>query len=121
MSANPLDVFRKRMKETRTQKGITLKEIAEAIGVKEATVQRYESGNGIKTVPYETVVGIAETLGVSPSYLLGWEKPSIRDAELLADIAGDSKLMKCVRQIASMGNADREKVYSYVDYIKSTK
>ena len=116
MSGNPLDIFRIRMKETRTRKNITLKEIAESVGCKEATIQRYESGNGIKTVPYETLVAIADTLGVSPQYLLGWEKPKMDSPELLADIAGDFKLLECIRKINSMTENDKEKVYSYIDY-----
>lgn len=121
MSQNPLDTFRKRMKEVRTRRNITLKEIAEAVGCKEATIQRYESGNGIKTVPYETVVAIAETLNVSPQYLLGWETPSIDSAELLADIAGDPTLLSYINKIKEMGTNDKEKIYSYIDYILSTK
>lgn len=121
MSQNPLDTFRKRMKEVRTRRNITLKEIAEAVGCKEATIQRYESGNGIKTVPYETVVAIAETLNVSPQYLLGWETPSIDSAELLADVAGDPTLLSYINKIKEMGTNDKEKIYSYIDYILSTK
>lgn len=120
MNNNPLDIFRIRMKETRTRKNITLKEIAESVGCKEATIQRYESGNGIKSVPYETLVAIADTLGVSPQYLLGWEKPKLNSPELLADIAGDGRLLEYIEKIKNLTDTDKEKVYSYIDYIYST-
>lgn len=120
MNNNPLDIFRIRMKETRTRKNITLKEIAESVGCKEATIQRYESGNGIKSVPYETLVAIADTLGVSPQYLLGWEKPKLNSPELLADIAGDSRLLDYIDKIKNLTDSDKEKVYSYIDYIHSS-
>lgn len=120
MNNNPLDIFRIRMKETRTRKNITLKEIAESVGCKEATIQRYESGNGIKSVPYETLVAIADTLGVSPQYLLGWEKPKLNSPELLADIAGDSVLLDYIDKIKNLTDSDKEKVYSYIDYIHSS-
>ena len=41
--------------------------------MKEATVQRYESGN-IKTLKQETIAKIAQVLKVSPSYLMGWDE-----------------------------------------------
>lgn len=62
-----------RIKNRRTEIGLTLKEVAEQIGVKEATVQRYESGN-IKTLKQETIAKIAQVLKVSPSYLMGWDE-----------------------------------------------
>ena len=42
------------------------------MGVTEATVQRWESGN-IKTLRYEKIGKLAEILGVKPSVLMGWD------------------------------------------------
>lgn len=61
-----------RIKERRLQMGLTLAEIADAIGVKEATAQRYESG-AIKNISHETICRLSDTLHCSPSYLMGWE------------------------------------------------
>ena len=123
MAKDPLDIFRSRMKKTREQKGITLHELADKVGCKEATMQRYESGNGIKNVPYEAIVTISESLNVSPGFLMGWETPEANndDPELLADIAGDRKILDCWRKLQQLNEDDREKVYSYVDYIFSNK
>ena len=121
MTCTTLDTFRKRMKETRLNKNITLKELAEAVGCKEATIQRYESGNGIKNVPYETIITIAETLGVTPQYLVGWETPSMDKAELIADIAGDSKLLSCIENIISLKPVDREEIYNYIEFLIQKK
>lgn len=63
--------LQERIKERRTEKGFTLLDLADAIGVKEATMQRYESGE-IKNVKHETVVKLAEILNCSPQYLMGW-------------------------------------------------
>lgn len=60
-----------RIKERRLAKGLTLLEVAEKLGVKEATAQRYESG-AIKNIPYETVEYLATILDCSPEYLMGW-------------------------------------------------
>ena len=61
-----------RIKERRLQMGLTLAEVADALGVKEATAQRYESG-AIKYISHETICKLSETLKCSPSYLMGWE------------------------------------------------
>ena len=53
-----MSVLQKRIKEERLKKGYTLAEIAELINVKEATVQRYESGE-IKNIKHETITQLA--------------------------------------------------------------
>ena len=64
-----------RIKEMRLRCGLTLLEVAEKIGVKEATVQRYESG-AIKNIKHETVCKLAEVFGCDPGNLMGWEEKS---------------------------------------------
>ena len=60
-----------RIKEMRTLKNMTLLEVAEILGVKEATMQRYESGE-IKNIKHDTVVMMADIFGCTPCYLMGW-------------------------------------------------
>lgn len=66
-------IWNERIREKRLQKGITLAQIADKLGVTEATAQRYESGS-IKSVPYEHMCAYGEILGCSPAYLMGWEE-----------------------------------------------
>lgn len=61
------------IKMLRTKHNMTLKELADKLNVKEATVQRYESGE-IKNIKYEIIIKIAEIFDCSPAYLMGWEK-----------------------------------------------
>ena len=71
----------KRIKELRLQKKMTLLEMAKALGVSEATAQRYESGE-IKNLKYDTIVALANLFNVSPAYLMGWdEDPKITQEE----------------------------------------
>lgn len=65
----------KRIKARRKSQNKTLLEVAEFVGVKEATMQRYESGE-IKTIPYDNIELIAEYLNCSPAYLMGWDNIS---------------------------------------------
>lgn len=64
-------ILNDRIKNRRKLLNKTLLELAEYIGVKEATMQRYESGE-IKSIPYDNIVLISECLDCSPQYLMGW-------------------------------------------------
>jgi len=61
-----------RIKETRESRNRTLLDVANFLGVTEATVQRYESGN-IKNLKLDTISKIATFLKVDPAYLMGWK------------------------------------------------
>lgn len=63
---------REKLKGRRVDMGITLQEVADAIGVEKPTVQRYESGkiNKIDTI---TVEKLASAIKCSPAYLMGWK------------------------------------------------
>ena len=60
------------LKRRRKELGLTLAQIAEVMGVAEATVQRWESGN-IKSIRYDKIAKLADLLKVSPATLMGWE------------------------------------------------
>ncbi len=64
--------LQERIKERRSSLGLTLLEVADQLGIKEATMQRYESGE-IKNIKHETVANLAKIFHCSPSYLMGWE------------------------------------------------
>ena len=63
--------LQERIKERRMALNLTLLDVANLIGVKEATVQRYESGE-IKNIKHETIVELAKIFKCSPQYLMGW-------------------------------------------------
>lgn len=58
--------------DKRKEIGLTLAEIADKVGVSEATVQRWESGN-IKNIRHERIARLADVLQVSPAFLMGWD------------------------------------------------
>lgn len=63
--------LQERIKERRLSCGLTLLQVADKLGIKEATMQRYESGE-IRNVKHETIVALSEIFGCSPAYLMGW-------------------------------------------------
>ena len=68
MSENVKEII----KERRQQLGLTMKEVAEAVGVSEATVSRWESGD-IENMRRDKIAKLAEALKISPAILMGWE------------------------------------------------
>lgn len=60
------------MKKRRKELGLTLAQVADLVGVTEATAQRWESGN-IKSVRHDKITHLADALKVSPADLMGWE------------------------------------------------
>ena len=71
------DVIKKKRKEL----GLTLLEIAKYVGVSEATVQRWESGN-IKNVRFEKIALLSELLKVSPAEIMGWDQLDVMTSKL---------------------------------------
>lgn len=59
-----------RIKSTREERGMTLQEIANKIGVAKSTIQRYEAGT-IENIKLPVISSIANALGVNPSWLIG--------------------------------------------------
>ncbi|MEJ8306631.1 helix-turn-helix transcriptional regulator [Saccharibacillus sacchari] len=73
-----------RIKSRRLALGLTLAEVAERLGVKEATTQRYESGE-IKNIKHETIAALAEILKCSPAYIMGWEEIVQQNDSLISE------------------------------------
>ncbi|MBR5714052.1 MAG: helix-turn-helix transcriptional regulator [Clostridia bacterium] len=60
-----------RIKDMRKKLGLTQKELAERMGVKDAVISQYETG--IRMPKYETVVRFAAAMGVSPYAIIGFD------------------------------------------------
>lgn len=78
-------LINERIRERRQRSGLTLLQVAEALGVQEATVQRYESGD-IKNIKHDTVLRLSNLLNCNPAYLVGWtDSPAIGDGDTLTE------------------------------------
>ena len=60
------------MKQRRKEWGISVEDVAAALGVSVATVYRYEKGD-IEKVPGAVLEPLARVLHTTPAYLMGWE------------------------------------------------
>ena len=72
------DIIRKK----RLERGYTMKELAEKVGVSEATVSRWESGN-LAIMKHTKIMLLSEALGISPAMLFDAPAPllSLTDKE----------------------------------------
>lgn len=60
----------KRIKNERERQGLTLREVADKIGVAASTIQRYEAGS-ISKIKLPVIEAIANKLNVNPAWLIG--------------------------------------------------
>ena len=63
----------------RIELGLTMKQVADAVGVSEATISRWESGD-IANMRRDKIAARAKTLLLSPSVIMGWEEKDVSTA-----------------------------------------
>lgn len=69
------DIIRNR----RIELDLTMKDVANAVGVSEGTVSRWESGE-IANMKRDKIVALASILRISPAVIMGWEdQPRVSD------------------------------------------
>ncbi len=61
-----------KIKARRKELGLTLEDVANALGVAKSTVLRYET-EAIKNAGSDKIEALARVLNLSPAYLMGWE------------------------------------------------
>lgn len=86
-----------RIKTRRKELGMSAETLAEKIGKSPATVYRYERGD-ISGVDSKVLLPIADALGTTPGYLMGWDE--IAD-NLGSDSPAAKKLQEIKRQFKS--------------------
>lgn len=63
------------IKSRRIELGLTMKEVADAVGVSEGTISRWESGH-IANMRRDKIVALAKVLQISPSSIMEWDDNS---------------------------------------------
>ena len=60
------------IKERRMILGLTMKEVADKVGVSEATISRWESGE-IANMRRGAIFSLSKALNISPNEIMGWD------------------------------------------------
>lgn len=92
-----------KIKERRKFLRLTLKEVAAAVGVAEATVQRWESGN-IESIRADRITKLSNVLQLPVEEVTGWfskeEEWKKLDSEAnLEQICSEIELAKCIEEV----------------------
>lgn len=127
------------LKSRRKELGLTLKQVAKAVGVSESTVSRWESGN-IENMRTHNITAMADVLNASTLWVMGWdvsethiefqdvlEKESSKFIKLSDRFFGDAKYSKDIivakaKVIFSLRDINVEQyneILKYINYIKS--
>ena len=61
-----------RIKKLRQEKGLTLEQVAEVVGVGKSTVRKWETGM-IANMRRDKIAALAQALDTTPAYLMGWK------------------------------------------------
>ena len=85
-----------RIKTLRQEKGLTLEQVAEVVGVGKSTVRKWETGM-IANMRRDKIAELAKALGTTPAYLMGWKEEETPDEPELNE--GEMDLIKLFRQI----------------------
>lgn len=62
-----------KIKKLRKERGMTLEQVGNIVGVGRSTVRKWENGS-IANMRRDKIAKLAEALGTTPSYLMGWEE-----------------------------------------------
>lgn len=86
-----------RIKDLRQQRGLTLEQVAEVVGVGKSTVRKWETGM-IANMRRDKIADLAKALGTTPGYLMGWEEQKSSPSELQLT-EGERNLVELFRQV----------------------
>jgi transcriptional regulator with XRE-family HTH domain len=119
-----VSTIHERIKSQRLKSGYTLAEVADLLGVKEPTVQRYESGE-IKNIKHETITKLASIFHTTPAYLMGWigsDSPENKKNDIISDIIlrlkADEQFLDVVVGVADLSKDQLAAVKTFLSAFK---
>lgn len=117
--------FKNRFVKAMEIRGLKSVDICKKTGIRDSTISQYRNGYAEPKAPRLNL--LAEALYVNPTWLMGLDAPmeveapkTQENAHALADIMKDAKLMEAVKKIMKLDEAQKSKIYSYIDFVFST-
>ncbi|QUH28256.1 helix-turn-helix domain-containing protein [Vallitalea guaymasensis] len=101
-----------RIKKRRKDLNMSQEELAFKLGYKSrSSINKIEKSG--RDLPQSKIKTIADVLGVTPSYIMGWEDSSNTKLDTTKTIATDAT--------ADLTKEEQEKVIKYIKFIKSQR
>lgn len=105
-----------KMKTLRDQRGLTLQDVADVVGVGKSTVRKWENGD-IKNMGRDKIALVAKALNVTPGYLMGWEDGNEEGSDEAPEPAHSSETWKLISEGCS--RLSEEKLNRIYDVMKA--
>ena len=86
-----------RISELRKERGLTLEQVADIVGVGKSTVRKWETGM-IANMKRDKIASLAKALGTTPEYLMGWDDNKSSPSELQLT-EGEKLMLELFRRI----------------------
>lgn len=96
----------------RIELGLTMKELADKVGVSEGTISRWESGE-IANMRRDKILSLANALKISPAIIMGWDENSSHKEEL------SEREHSHIITYRSLSDPGKDRVDSYTEKVKS--
>ena len=88
----------RRIKELRTERGMTLEQVASIVGVGKSTVRKWETGM-IANMKRDKIAALAQALGTTPADLMGWEDTKKSSPDKLQLSEGERMLLDLFNRV----------------------
>lgn len=105
--------FKERLKDLRTSKGLSQRELGKRLGITNSAISMYERGE--REPDYETLEAIADLFNVDIAYLLGKDDVSTylftpQQSDLLMKLSADEDLYALVAKMVNGSDEQRERI-----------
>ena len=102
-----------RIKELRKERGLTLEQVANIVGVGKSTVRKWETGM-IANMKRDKIATLSKALGTTPAYLMGWieeeeQKKNDIQADIILEMRTNPDFMSAVETLYKL---DKDKLQS---------
>lgn len=87
-----------RIKALRKDRGLTLEQVADVVGVGKSTVRKWETGM-IANMRRDKIASLAKALSTTPEYLMGWEEDRKISPDELSLTEGERDVLELFRAI----------------------
>ena len=105
-----MNTMGKRIYMKRTENGMTMKQLADKLGVQTSAINKYEKG-AVENIKRKTIEDMAKIFKCSPSWLMGF------DADMDITVRDDNDLNTLVEIYNDMTTAQKKEALRFMKYI----